>query len=152
MREQEVVGDGVRLRRGVAVGAGDAQSKRVGAAARREVALVVAADGLDVGLVHRDPVLHPVAEAPEAHVCVRGEIIAATARTAVRGGRFMPWPSAHACVSTLHYIHDSRTEQAVVFILESLGKVEVIDGHVRLYSCHTLITRAEIKPFGIRRR
>lgn len=48
--------------------------------------MVVAADGLDVGLVHRDPVLHPVAEAPEAHVCVRGEIIAATARTAVRGG------------------------------------------------------------------
>lgn len=85
--------------------------------------MVVAADGLDVGLVHRDPVLHPVAEAPEAHVCVRGEII-----------------------------DDSRTEQAVVFILESLGKVEVIDGHVRLYSCHTLITRAEIKPFGIRRR
>lgn len=71
MREQKVVGDGVRLRRGVAVDAGDAQSKRVGAAARREVALVVAADGLDVGLVHRDPVLHPVAEAPEAHVCMR---------------------------------------------------------------------------------
>lgn len=86
MREQEVVGDGVRLRRGVAVGAGDAQSKRVGAAARREVALVVAADGLDVGLVHRDPVLHPVAEAPEAHVCVRGEVFAAYGRHARRSG------------------------------------------------------------------
>lgn len=152
MREQKVVGDGVRLRRGVAVGAGDAQSKRVGAAARREVALVVAADGLDVGLVHRDPVLHPVAEAPEAHVCVSGKIIAAYGTHGGQGDPFMPWPSAHACVCTLHYIHDSRTEQAVVFILESLGKVEVIDGHVRLYSCHTLITRAEIKPFGIRRR
>lgn len=76
--EQEVVGDDVRLRRGVAVGAGDAgESEWGGAAARREVALVVAAEGLDVGLVHRDPVLHPVAKAPEAHVCVCREIIAA---------------------------------------------------------------------------
>lgn len=79
MREQKVVSDDVRLRGGIAMGAGgDADAKRVGAAARREVALVVAAEGLDVGLVHRDPVLHPVAEAPEAHVCVRSEIIAAS--------------------------------------------------------------------------
>ena len=48
-----------------------------GAAARREVALVVASEGLDVGLVHRAPALHPVAEAPEAHVCECSEIIAA---------------------------------------------------------------------------
>lgn len=39
------------------------------------------------------------------------------------------------------YIHDSWTEQAIVFILKSLGKVEVIDGHVRLYSCNIYIQR-----------
>jgi hypothetical protein len=48
MGEQEVVGDDVRLRRGVATGAGDAKPEWVGAAAWREVALVVAAEGLDV--------------------------------------------------------------------------------------------------------
>lgn len=79
MGKQKVVSDHVRLGRGIAMCAGDAgvEPEWIGAAAWREVALVIAADGLDVGLVHRAPVLHPVAEAPEAHVCICSEIITA---------------------------------------------------------------------------
>jgi len=32
-------------------------------------------------------------------------------------------------------VHESRTKQALVLILKSLRKIEMIDRYVRLYSC-----------------
>jgi len=74
--EEEVVRGDVRLRRRVAAGAVLAEG--IGAAPRRLGSVVVAADGLYVGLVDGDPVLHPVPEVLEAGFCKRGVIFSAT--------------------------------------------------------------------------
>jgi hypothetical protein len=64
VRKEEVVRGDVRLRRRVTTGAVLAEG--IGAAPRRLGSVVVAADGLNVGLVDGDPVLHPVPEVLEA--------------------------------------------------------------------------------------
>jgi len=86
VRQDGVVADDVGLHAGVARGAVDPE--RRGAAARREGAVVVGRDGDHVRLVHGRPVLHPVAELPEAHVRVRREVL-----------------PAHADAVAIHHLH-----------------------------------------------
>lgn len=66
----------VRLRRRVPAGAVLAEG--VGAPPWGLGAYVVAADGLYVGLIHGDPVLHPVPEVPEADFCKSEVVFSAT--------------------------------------------------------------------------
>ena len=75
VHKQAVVRRYVWLHGGVAFLAAEAEGE--GAPPRRQDSLVVPADRLDVGLVDGAPVLDPVAEVAEAHVCVRREVLSA---------------------------------------------------------------------------
>jgi hypothetical protein len=76
MCEQKVVGGYIWLRRRIPSGAVLAEG--MGAALRWKLAVVEASDGLYVGLVDGDPVLHPVPEALEAGFGIRCVIVSAT--------------------------------------------------------------------------
>lgn len=86
------------------VPSGAVHAKRIGAAPWWQLAAVEAAYSFDVGLIDGDPVLHPVPKALETGVSVRGVIV-----------------------------YESGAEQSLVFVLEGLREIKMVDCDMRLY-------------------
>jgi hypothetical protein len=88
-------------------------------------------------------VLHPVAELPEARVRVRREVIPAYV---ARPG-FSLSQSPPCCMppertrfaldadQQREFLHDPGAQPPVVLVLQDLGEIQVVQGHVDLDSC-----------------
>ena len=128
--KEEVVRGNVRLRRRVPAGAVLAEG--VGAPPWGLGARTEGADGLYVGLVHGDPVLHPVTEAPKADFCKSKVIFSATHcrnsfQLKICALFFVSWSWLLA-----RHLHKSGAEKSAIFILKDLRKIEMVDGGMRL--------------------